>query len=458
MELKAIILAAGEGKRMKSQLPKVLHRVCGQTMLQHVVDAAEDAEVDECIVVVGHGAEEVKNSLKPHIKTVLQEVQLGTGHALGMTRELLSEDGLVLVLNGDGPLITGETLKNLLKTHVSEQYSATVLTTELMNPHGYGRIVRDHANQLKEIVEEKDTTLDEKKIKEINSGIYCFNSRELKEALPLLKNDNAQKEYYLTDVLSIMKGKGLSVGLYQVDDPQEIMAVNDRVQLAEVEAVMRRRINHGHMRNGVTIINPEVTYIEKGAQIGQDTIIYPGTSISRETTIGEGCKIGPDTQIRYSHIGQGVEINHSVVIESNIDDYSTLGPYAYLRPNSRVGKHVKIGDFVELKNASIGDYSKASHLAYIGDAEVGSKVNIGCGVVFVNYDGKNKHKTVVEDGAFVGSNANLIAPVVVKKNGYVASGSTITDEVPEGALAVARGRQENKHGWVEKKGLLKKDK
>lgn len=456
MELKAIILAAGEGKRMKSKLPKVLHRISGQPMLEHVVEAAEASKIDECIVVVGHGAEEVKKSLKPHIKTVLQEVQLGTGHAVSMAYDHLSQDGLVLVLCGDGPLITAETLNALMETHLSGGYSATVLSTELSNPHGYGRIVRDASNQLKGIVEEKDTTAEEKNIKEINSGIYCFNSKELKDSLPLLKNENAQGEYYLPDVLNILKEKGLAVGLYKIDDYQEIMAVNDRIQLSEVEAVMRKRINNRHMENGVTIINPDVTYIGKKVKIGQDTIIYPGASISGETIIGEGCIIGPDNQIVNSQIGRGVEINHSVITDSQIDDHTTVGPFAYLRPNSKVGKHVKIGDFVELKNSSIGDYTKASHLAYIGDAEVGSHVNIGCGVVFVNYDGKNKHKAIVEDNAFIGSNANLIAPVVVKKNGYVASGSTITDEVPEGALAVARGRQENKEGWVEKKGLIKK--
>ncbi|WP_026477286.1 bifunctional UDP-N-acetylglucosamine diphosphorylase/glucosamine-1-phosphate N-acetyltransferase GlmU [Alkaliphilus transvaalensis] len=455
MKLKAIILAAGEGKRMKSHLPKVLHKVCEQPMIEHVVEAAEGSNVEECIVVVGHGAEEVKKSLPSHIKTVLQEKQLGTGHAVMMAYDHIDDDSLVLVLAGDGPLITQDTLNALMEYHKNGGYSATVLTTDLTNPYGYGRIVRGDDLQLEKIVEEKDTTPEEKMIQEINSGIYCFSGEALRKALPLVKNENAQKEYYLPDVLTIMKEDGRGVGVYKTLDYKEIMAVNDRVQLAEVEEIMRSRINQYHMREGVTIINPSNTYIGKKVKIGQDTIIYPGATLKGNTVIGEGTVIGSNTVIDDSSIGNNVEIQSSTLIESKVDDFTTVGPYAYLRPNSVVGKHCKIGDFVELKNAQMGDYSKASHLAYIGDAEVGKHVNIGCGVVFVNYDGVNKHKTIVEDHAFVGSNANLIAPVVVRKNGYVASGSTITKEVPEKALAVARAKQVNKEEWVARKGLLK---
>ncbi len=455
MKLKAIILAAGEGKRMKSRLPKVLHKVCGQPILEHVVELAEASYVEECIVVVGHGAEEVKKSLPTHVKTVLQSEQLGTGHAMMMAYDNIDDNGLVLVLYGDGPLITEETLKSLMDYHTKGDYSATVLTTDLTNPQGYGRIIRDENLQLKKIVEEKDATTEEKAVKEINSGIYCFSSKALKKSLPLIKNENAQKEYYLTDALTLIKEDGLKVGLYKTLDYKEIMAVNDRLQLAEVEEIMRSRINSRHMKEGVTIINPKATYIDKKVKIGQDTIIYPGTMLKGKTVIGEDCIIGPNSVIEDCQIGNGVEIQNSNLVESSVDDFSTVGPFAYLRPNSSVGKHVKIGDFVELKNAKIGDHSKASHLAYIGDAEVGQHVNIGCGVVFVNYDGKNKFKTIVEDYAFIGSNSNLIAPVLVKKNGFIASGSTITKEVPEGALAVARSRQENKENWVTRKGMLK---
>ncbi|SCX78697.1 bifunctional UDP-N-acetylglucosamine diphosphorylase/glucosamine-1-phosphate N-acetyltransferase GlmU [Alkaliphilus peptidifermentans] len=455
MGLKAIILAAGEGKRMKSRIPKVLHKVCGQTMLGHVIDAANSSNVQESIVVVGHGADAVKESLPTQVRTVLQAEQLGTGHAVMMAYDHIEEDGTVLVLYGDGPLITEKTLNALMEYHTTGSYKATVLTTDLENPHGYGRIVRDSHNGLDKIVEEKDATEDQKSIKEINSGIYCFSSKDLKEALPMLKNENKQKEYYLTDVLTIIKDAGKKVGLFKIEEHEDIMAVNSREQLAQVEEIMRNRINLMHMIQGVTLINPQHTYIEKSVKIGIDTIVYPGVILEGATTIGEDCIIGANTKISNSSIGNSVEVQSSTVTDSQIDDYAAIGPYAYLRPNSKIGKHVKIGDFVEVKNSVIGDHSKASHLAYVGDAEVGKNVNIGCGVVFVNYNGKEKNKTIIEDNAFIGSNSNLVAPVTVKEEGYVACGSTITKEVPKGALAIARTKQENKTGWTQAKGFSK---
>ena len=455
MKLKTIILAAGAGTRMKSKLPKVLHKVCGQTMLDHVIDAAKSSNVEECIAVIGHGAEKVKESLDQDVKTVLQKEQLGTGHAVIMAQDYI-EEGIVLVLCGDGPLITEETLNRIMDYHKQGNFKATVLTTDLPNPKGYGRIIRDIEGQLEKIVEEKDTTEEEKAIMEINSGIYCFDGAILKEALPRLKNDNAQKEYYLTDILSIIRNMGFGVGVYKLEEYEEIMAVNSREQLADVEAIMRRRIAKKHMVNGVTIMNPEHGYIEKTVTIGADTILYPGVILTGSTVIGEDCIIGQNSRIENTVIGNSVEIQSSTLIDSKVGSFTHIGPYAYLRPNSNIGEHVKIGDFVEVKNSNIGDHSKASHLAYIGDADVGQNVNIGCGVVFVNYDGKNKHRTTVEDNSFVGSNSNLIAPVTVKESGYVACGSTITKDVPEGSLAVARARQENKEGWTQRKGLLKK--
>lgn len=454
MKLKAIILAAGAGTRMKSKIPKVLHKVCGKTMLGHVIDVASETNVEESIAVVGHGADKVKESLSPDVKTVMQFERLGTGHAVMMAEEYI-EDGTVLVLSGDGPLITEETLNKIMENHKKQDFKATVLTTDLENPKGYGRIIRDSKGQLEKIVEEKDATEEEKAIREINSGIYCFDGKALKEALPKLTSDNSQKEYYLTDVLYILRNMGLKVGVYKTENYEEIMAVNSRVQLAEVEAIMRRRIAKKHMENGVTIINPDHTYIENNVTIGPDTIIYPGATLTGNTIIGENVIIGENSRIENSNIANGVEVKSSTIVNSIVDKNTKIGPYAYLRPNSKIGENVKIGDFVEVKNSTIGDNSKASHLSYIGDATIGSNVNVGCGVVFVNYDGKNKNRTIVEDNVFVGSNSNLIAPVTIRENAYIACGSTITDQVPKESLAIARARQANKEGWVKKKGLVK---
>ena len=403
MNFKAIILAAGKGTRMKSKSPKVVHKVCGKEMVNHVIDISNKAGVNDVVVILGHGSETVKNVIPEKSIVVMQTEQLGTGHAVKMAKETINDEDTIVVLCGDTPLIEKETLEKLFAYHLENEYMATVLTTKVEDPTGYGRVIRDSEGNFEKIVEQKDANEEELAVNEINSGIYCF--------------------------------KG----------------VNSRVQLAQAEAIMRKRINKKHRDNGVTIINPENTYIEANVQIGKDTIIEPGVMLRGNTEIGDECIIGMNSSITNSKIGNFTEVKISTIIDSAVGKNTTVRPYAYLRPNSNVGNHVKIGDFVEVKNANIGDYSKASHLAYIGDADVGKDVNIGCGVVFVNYDGKNKFRSVVEDGAFIGSNSNLVAPVHVKHKGYIATGSTITDDVPDGALAIARQRQVVKEGWVAKK-------
>jgi bifunctional UDP-N-acetylglucosamine pyrophosphorylase/glucosamine-1-phosphate N-acetyltransferase len=450
----SIILAAGAGTRMKSKIPKVLHKVAGVSMLEHVIDVIEEIKCSKKVVVIGHEADKVKEATEHRdIEYVLQEEQLGTGHAVMQAENLIGEQGNVIVLYGDTPLINAESIREFVENHIKEGFAASILTTEVDNPTGYGRIIRDDRGEVLKIVEEKDADSQQKKVKEINSGIYCFKAKDLKESLSGLNNNNNQGEYYLTDVIEILKNKGKKIGGYKLTDFTEIMGVNSRVQLAEAEKIMRKRILNKLMEEGVTIIGPDNTYIDKRVKVAKDTIIYPGTIIEGSTEIGEDCIIGPDVRIQNSIIKNGVEIRNSTVLESYIDSNTKVGPYAYLRPNSELGKNVKIGDFVEVKNSKIGDNSKASHLSYIGDGEVGKNVNIGCGVVFVNYDAKNKHKTIVEDNSFIGCNVNLVAPVTVKKNAYVAAGSTITKEVPEGALSVARAKQKNKEGWVKRKGL-----
>ena len=451
MNFKAIILAAGKGTRMKSRHPKVVHKVCGKEMVNHVIDVSKKSGVQDVVVILGHGSETVKESIPSDSQIAMQTEQLGTGHAVKMAKEYINDDDTIVVLCGDTPLVKEDTLRRLFAYHVEKGYVATVLTTKVDNPTGYGRIIRDNHEDLLKIVEQKDASEEEKLVNEINSGIYCFDGKSLREALDLIDNNNAQGEYYLTDTIKIMRDRGQKVGAYNGSTIEELMGVNSRVELSKAEEIMRKRINTSHMVNGVTIIDVNSTYIESDVEIGNDTIVYPGVMLKGNTKIGSGCIIGMNCNISNSTIGDYTEVESSTIIDSNVGENTIVGPYAYLRPNSNIGSHVKIGDFVEVKNATIGDNSKASHLSYIGDAYVGKNVNIGCGVVFVNYDGHHKFKSVVKDGAFIGSNSNLVAPVTVEEKGYIATGSTITDDVPQGALAIAREKQVVKEGWVEKK-------
>lgn len=451
MNIIGIVLAAGQGKRMKSKLYKVLHPVCGKPMVGHVVSALESLETSRTVVIVGHGAEAVKSYLGDRAEYALQAEQLGTGHAVLQAAPLLGEeDGLTIVICGDTPLVSKETLQGMIQLHQERGASATILTANVAEPKGYGRIIRNEQGYVTRIVEDKDCSPEQRKVQEINTGTYCFDNRKLFAALAQVKNDNAQKEYYITDVIGILNGQGERVEGYVLGDAVESIGVNDRLALSEAEQAMRARINRGHMLNGVTIIDPSSTYIEADVQIGSDTVVYPGSVLRGSTVIGEDCVIGPQADIKDSRIASGVTVKHSVLQEAVVGEGSSVGPFAYLRPGADLGQNVKIGDFVEIKNAKLGDGAKVSHLSYVGDAVIGRNVNFGCGAITVNYDGFNKQLTEVEDDAFVGSNVNLIAPVKVGKGAYVVAGSTITHNVEPGDLAIARERQVNKAGYADK--------
>jgi bifunctional UDP-N-acetylglucosamine pyrophosphorylase/glucosamine-1-phosphate N-acetyltransferase len=419
-------------------------------MVGHVVDTLDEIKVNRTVVVVGHGAESVQRYLNDRVEYALQESQLGTGHAVLQAKPLLErEEGITIVIYGDTPLVKEETLRAMIDRHQTTGAAATLMSADVPNPFGYGRIIRDAAGRLDRIVEQKDCTPDEAQVREINAGTYCFNNKQLFAALDRVGNNNAQGEYYLTDVIDILKRDGGIVEAYCTDDATEALGVNDRLQLSEAERCMRERINRTHMLNGVAMSDPANTYIEKGVRIGADTVLLPGVILRGNTSIGEGCEIGPFCDIVDSTIGNEVTVKQSVMLEAQIGDGTSVGPFAYVRPGSNVGKGARIGDFVELKNATIGDGSKVSHLSYVGDAEVGAGVNFGCGAITVNYDGFNKSMTHIGDGAFIGSNVNLIAPVRIGDNAYVVAGSTITHDVEENDLAIARERQTNKPGYAE---------
>lgn len=450
----AVVLAAGQGTRMKSKLYKVLHPVCGKPMVEHVVDHIREIGTERIVTIVGHGAELVQEQLGDRSEYALQEEQLGTAHAVQQADRVLGTlSGTTLVVCGDTPLIRPETMKALLDHHKESNAKATILTGLPTDPTGYGRIIRNAGGHVERIVEQKDASDEEQKVNEINSGTYCFDNESLFKALKLVKNDNSQGEYYLPDVIEILKNQGEIISAYATTDFEETLGVNDRVALAQAEEQMRARIAERHMRNGVSIISPQNTYISAEAVIGADTILQPGVMIEGASIIGEDCEIGQNSHIINSQIGNGTTIHSSVIINSVIGMDTTVGPFAHIRPDSEIGNNAKIGNFVEIKKTKLGDHSKVSHLSYIGDADVGERVNIGCGTITVNYDGKNKFLTTIEDDSFVGCNSNLVAPVTIGKGAYVAAGSTITKNVPADALSIARARQENKDGYVKKLNL-----
>lgn len=448
----SVILAAGMGTRMKSKMPKVLHKVCGKPLSKWVIDASKAAGADKVCTVVGHKAETVKEVLGDVCEFALQAEQKGTGHAVMQAIDIIKNSkGEVVILNGDTPLITAETINKAIEYHKNNGNQATVITAILDDATGYGRIVRDNDGSVLKIVEQKDASEEEKKINEVNSGMYVFDAQSLVYALDKITPNNAQGEYYLTDTLEILLSAGKKIGGYAISDNDEIRGINDRVQLNEAEKIMQKRINEYHMRNGVTMRNPESVYIEDGVEIGNDTEICQNVTIKSGTKIGSDCVIGSGSMLDRAVIHDGVDVLSSVILESEVDEGTHVGPFAYIRPNCHVGKEVKVGDFVELKNSNIDNGTKISHLTYIGDSDVGKRVNFGCGTVTCNYDGKKKYRTTIGDDCFVGCNTNFVSPINVGDGVYIAAGSTITEDIPENSLSIARARQVNKEGWKDKR-------
>lgn len=453
-EVHIVVLAAGQGTRMKSAQPKVLHPIAGHPMLEHVLRAADSLNPATTTVVVGHKAELIAGALaaRDDAECVLQSPQLGTAHALQQAEgRLAGRQGTVVLLSGDVPLLTSSTLRKLVQVHRHAGAAATVVTAVLDRPYGYGRVIRSRG-RLARIVEERDASPAQRRVREINSGIYAFDAVPLFDALRGIAAGNAQGEHYLTDIISIYRRRALPVETLIVDDPWEVRGVNNRSELAEVSATMRQAKNEELMAAGVTLIDPSSTYVDTDVVIGPDTVIHPGVVIQGQTRIGSACEVQAYVRITDSELADRVTVlNFCVIVGAQVAEGASIGPFAHLRPATRLGKGAKVGNFVELKKTSLGAGSKASHLAYLGDATIGDNVNLGAGTITCNYDGQSKHQTVVEEGAFVGSGSQLIAPVHIGRGAYVAAGSSITKDVPADALGIARGRQENVEGWAERR-------
>ncbi|MDJ1110326.1 bifunctional UDP-N-acetylglucosamine diphosphorylase/glucosamine-1-phosphate N-acetyltransferase GlmU [Macrococcus caseolyticus] len=451
MTRQAVILAAGKGTRMKSKLHKVLHPVCGKPMVKHVIDNIKKSDVTEIVTIVGYGAEEVKAALRDQSLFSMQSEQLGTAHAVQMAAEHLEgKQGTTIVICGDTPLISEETIAEFIAHHELTGAKATILSTKTNTPFGYGRIIRDTHGAVERIVEEKDASIEERLINEVSSGTFCFDNALLFELLGQVDNNNAQGEYYLPDVIKLLRERNELVEAYVTEDFSETLGINDRYNLSIAEQTLRLRINKQHMMNGVTIIDPLTTYIETDVVIGSDTIIEPNVMLKGRTQIGNDVIITSGSTITDSKIANNVTIKHSVIAESEVGDSTIIGPFAQLRPGSLLGADVKVGNFVEIKKAKLDDEAKVSHLSYIGDAQIGARTNIGCGAITVNYDGTNKFKTIVGKDAFIGCNSNLVAPVTIGDASFIAAGSTITDDVPEKSLALGRARQTTKDGYYDK--------
>jgi len=453
MDTHVVVLAAGKGTRMKSALPKVLHRVAGLPMIDHVLDAARALGPRSTTVVVGHGADLLRDALaaRSGLTVVVQEPQLGTGHALLETESVLGHArGTLVLLSGDVPLLRRETLESLVARHVAARAAATVITALVENPHGYGRIVRTDGpgQQIARIVEERDATSTERAIREINSGIYAFALEGLFDAVRRIGAENSQGEFYLPDLVTIFRSAGGTVETLTAD-AKEILGINSRSELAAVGRIMSEQKNSELMAAGVTLRDPATAYIDRDVTVGPDTVIHPGVVLEGKTTIGSGCEIHSFVRIVNSAIGNRATIfNHCVLVEARVADDALVGPFAHLRKDADVREHARVGNFVELKNAVLGRGSKSMHLAYLGDARIGEKVNVGAGTITCNFDGEKKHQTTIEDGAFIGSDTQLIAPVTIGRDAYVGTGTTVREDVPPEALAVSAGKQRNILGWV----------
>jgi bifunctional UDP-N-acetylglucosamine pyrophosphorylase/glucosamine-1-phosphate N-acetyltransferase len=442
---------------MTSALPKVAHRVLGLPLVAHVLAAARDAGCDDVVIVTGHGADAVE-ALLPGEVFVRQDLQLGTGHAVMCAESALAgAEGSLVVLAGDCPLLTPETIARLIAVREDSSVAVSVLTTELADPEGYGRIIRDSDGRISAIVEDKDLAPVQRTVREVNTSTYCFDARVLFEHLHRLENTNAQGEFYLTDMIALMRSEGLGVETVIAEDPSETLGVNSRVQLAEASAILQKRINRDLMLAGVTMTAPDLVWVSPGVQIGRDVVLEPMTFLAGDTTIAEGCVVGPDSRITDSAIGAGCVVDSSVVVGSTLGERCTVGPRAYLRPGTVLRDGAKVGTSVEIKNSVVGEGSKVPHLSYIGDAEIGRDVNIGAGTITCNYDGSRKHRTVIEDRAFVGSDTMLVAPVTIGEGAVTGAGSTITTDVPADALGVERSEQRVVEGWSARRRAGEKD-
>ncbi len=451
----SVILAAGQGKRMKSSIPKVLHLVAGRPMLSYSIDLTKALGIEKRLVIIGYQAEKIKkeiNDSENDITYVYQEKQLGTAHAVQQANPYLIDfSGIILVLSADVPLLQASTIQKMINYHMKHQASCTLLTTNVERAEGYGRIIRNQQGIISEIIEQCDLSKEQEKIKEINAGVYCFNAKEMFKALKMVNQNNRQKEYYLTDVIKILIENKNIITNIMAQDSEEITGINTRKDLSRVSQVLYQRNASDHMSNGVTVVDPGNTYIENQVKIGQDTIIYPFTIIATGTEIGGCCHIGPYSHIINSCIGQRTRIYSSIVENSKIGNQTMIGPYSHIRPDSIIGDEVKIGNYVEVKKSFIDKGSKVGHLTYLGDAILGRKVNIGAGTITCNFDGKKKNPTTIEDGVFIGSNNTLVAPVTIGQDSYTAGGSTIVEDVPAKSLGIARSRQTNIAGWTEKR-------